>query len=388
MCRFKSALVLRDERVKGGFRLLMADDTDHHSVLMERHGLSDSKVTAQYARVEFVPLPGEQLTQFAKYHFVLDEERTPRWWSEEIQDLVKEQMTEWLRRRCIQIPGGTKVLFRDRLFDVGYELELFLTSAGSSGPINVWHAATEMKRRLGFDIDQNHYAAGSLRLCPGWTLRTDGTPIELQLFDSSDPAFPIDVMERLAAVEALKGLTLLDTPLIREGRPVTGTTSPIHFIEPGPTYSSEKLMRNAYTGKDWRSEKKDDPTTVTMRTAGLHIHWSVATLGGSTADQAALSKAIFAPDHRLTDGLIKVMDGVYTAQFGTALSPESRERVADYQPLGDYRIKDSGTESGLSTLEYRQLDASMARDPKELNRFVTSVQRESVKYLREALKGE
>jgi hypothetical protein len=54
MCHFKSAIVIHDERAKGGFRLLMSPWTESHSELIIIHNLRDD-ARLRFARVEFSP---------------------------------------------------------------------------------------------------------------------------------------------------------------------------------------------------------------------------------------------------------------------------------------------------------------------------------------------
>jgi hypothetical protein len=52
MCEFKSGIVLRDKKEKGGFRLLMSPWTESHSELITIFKLNDGKML-HFARVEW-----------------------------------------------------------------------------------------------------------------------------------------------------------------------------------------------------------------------------------------------------------------------------------------------------------------------------------------------
>ena len=54
MCNFKSAIVIKDESSKGGFRLIMSPWTESHSDLITMHKLNDGKML-HFARVEYSP---------------------------------------------------------------------------------------------------------------------------------------------------------------------------------------------------------------------------------------------------------------------------------------------------------------------------------------------
>ena len=87
MCEFKSAIVVKDEQEKSGFRLLMSPFTESHSELEQLFNLKDG-ARLNYAKVEFSPKDFSTAHQLETYKLEIDEDRTPDWFDKEIKDRV------------------------------------------------------------------------------------------------------------------------------------------------------------------------------------------------------------------------------------------------------------------------------------------------------------
>ena len=97
MCKFKSAIVVKDETSKGGFRLLLSAWTESHSDLCKIYKLNDTATARLYfARVEFSPESMETAHRIETYKLTIDEQRTPDWFSDEIRELVTEKLTKYV----------------------------------------------------------------------------------------------------------------------------------------------------------------------------------------------------------------------------------------------------------------------------------------------------
>ena len=98
MCNFKSAIVIKDESVKGGFRLLMSPWTESHSDLCKIFKLNDSaKAKLYFASVEFSPPSMDTAHQVETYKLKIDESRTPDWFTDEIKDDVTLKLTSYIK---------------------------------------------------------------------------------------------------------------------------------------------------------------------------------------------------------------------------------------------------------------------------------------------------
>lgn len=249
-----------------------------------------------------------------------------------------------------------------------FELEFFLTKP--SKPWIILNANKEMTERLGFCIDQNDPNNGHLNLGNGYDLVTDGTAAELRWFQEHNAGnLPVDTYYKpIHALKVLEGLQHTWWPFYEVGRAGHVYGKKTVFDSPGNVFSSAKELRNAYTGQGRYSAKKEE-ANVTVRTAGLHLHFSVnprAIMDRYTFKNLKLdlNRFIFG-DTRHTDELVKILDSIYRATIvnshETCFTRESQERVDRYQTLGDYRIRSGNmTKTGLQTLEYRQLDAYQA----------------------------
>jgi hypothetical protein len=93
MCNYKSAIVLKDESVKGGFKLLLSPWTESHSELCQIYKLNDKASARLYfARVEYSPKDVTKPWELDGYKLRLDEERAPDWWNEHIAEDVAEKL--------------------------------------------------------------------------------------------------------------------------------------------------------------------------------------------------------------------------------------------------------------------------------------------------------
>src|ERR1041385_7904542 len=96
MCEFKSAIVLRDEREKGGFKLLLSPWTESHSDLEQIFKLRDG-ARLNYAKVEFTPKDMDKAYLPETYSLLIDEERAPEWFDAEMQEKVSERLRTYIK---------------------------------------------------------------------------------------------------------------------------------------------------------------------------------------------------------------------------------------------------------------------------------------------------
>ena len=107
MCKFKSGIVLRDEREKGGFKLLVSPWTESHSELCQIYKIKDgSRLT--FARVEYSPDNMKNAYLLEKYKLTIDEERTPDWFNDEMKERVAEKMAAYIK--SIIVTGDVELL--------------------------------------------------------------------------------------------------------------------------------------------------------------------------------------------------------------------------------------------------------------------------------------
>jgi hypothetical protein len=107
MCQFKSAIVVHDEKVKGGFRLLMSPWTESHSELFTIFKLKDG-ARLTFARVEFSPPSMDRAHLVDEYKLRIDEERTPKWFDDEIKECVTEKLRAYIK--SIIVDGDVELL--------------------------------------------------------------------------------------------------------------------------------------------------------------------------------------------------------------------------------------------------------------------------------------
>jgi hypothetical protein len=96
MCKFKSAIVVKDAKQKGGFRLLLSPWTDSHSDLIDLHSLRDDG-KLRFARIEYSPPDMSAAHLPEKYKLDIDEERTPAWFDEDMKAAVAEKMDFFIK---------------------------------------------------------------------------------------------------------------------------------------------------------------------------------------------------------------------------------------------------------------------------------------------------
>ena len=107
MCHFKSAIVIHDERAKGGFRLLMSPWTESHSELIIIHNLRDD-ARLRFARVEFSPPTMDTAHVVDGYKLKIDEHRTPDWFTDKMKEAVTEKMRAYVK--SIIVTGDVALL--------------------------------------------------------------------------------------------------------------------------------------------------------------------------------------------------------------------------------------------------------------------------------------
>ena len=96
MCKFMSAIVVREPRNKGGFAILRNPATDSHSTLIGFFHLRDDD-RLRFARIEFSPPTPGQLADPESYDLSIDEERTPEWFDDEMKAAVADKMRGFVR---------------------------------------------------------------------------------------------------------------------------------------------------------------------------------------------------------------------------------------------------------------------------------------------------
>jgi len=107
MCEFKSGIVVKDGKEKGGFRLLMSPWTESHSELITIFKLNDGK-HLHFARVEFKPENLDTAYLVETYKLKIDEERTPAWFDVDMKDAVTNKMTAYIK--SIIVSGDVQLL--------------------------------------------------------------------------------------------------------------------------------------------------------------------------------------------------------------------------------------------------------------------------------------
>ena len=268
--------------------------------------------------------------------------------------------------------------YSEKFFDVGFELEFFLTRLKGNKTI-VYNAAKVLEQELGFSIDQNTNAHCGINMDCGISLHTDGTPCELQCFYPTlkkEGVLGIDVIQdTINKIRAISGYIPCFSPFLE-------SSDKVIFYDPGRVYGSGKILANAYNDIRRNGDKKERIEKVTKRTAGLHLHFS------TTQRALKYQHRIFNQyDYSVSNELIKILDRIYQSLFvfnkDYDFTAASKQRVAQYQTLGDYRIRSgTQTETGRHTLEYRQLDADMVKDWDRVQKFITIFQQEAEAYLK------
>ena len=107
MCRFKSGIVVQDEREKCGFRLLISPWTESHSEIETIFKLQEGK-SLKLAKVEFSPGDMAKAYLVEKYKLTIDEDRKPEWFDAEMKERVAEKMAAYIK--SIIIHGDVELL--------------------------------------------------------------------------------------------------------------------------------------------------------------------------------------------------------------------------------------------------------------------------------------
>jgi len=91
VCQFKSAIVVKDAKQNGGFRLLLSPWTDSHSDLIALHSLRDDG-KLRFARIEYSPPDMSAAHRPETYKLKIDEGRTPEWFDGDMKEAVAKKM--------------------------------------------------------------------------------------------------------------------------------------------------------------------------------------------------------------------------------------------------------------------------------------------------------
>lgn len=245
-------------------------------------------------------------------------------------------------------------------FDIGIEQEFFITPNDRRNVI--LNAKEEMKKFFGFSIDQNDNYKG-IPVGEFCDLVTDGTAMEIRGFfpisyygygNYSKPySFEQQFEKVVESLACLKNYYIQTEAYVKNGELVYSYGRQVWELDnPNTVYSSGKTIRNAYTGEEivnYKKEEMEDKKMVTVRTAGLHVHFSLQSLY-KDADVE-----LFSNENKYhIDNLIRLFDQIYQRYFH--LQSAMVKRIENYQSYGLYRIKKprDGTKSGLHTIEYRQ----------------------------------
>jgi hypothetical protein len=135
MCHFKSAIVLRDLKSKGGYRLLMSPWTESHSDLELIFKLKEG-VRLNYAKVEFSPPDLSVADKVETYRLKIDEERTPDWFDAEMEESVTARMADYIKsiivkdEMCLLI-GGQFILSEGAKVQVAKECVIAAMCGGT-----------------------------------------------------------------------------------------------------------------------------------------------------------------------------------------------------------------------------------------------------------------
>ena len=121
MCKFLSAIVIREPRNKGGFELKYNLASDSHSDLIRHFGLKDDG-KLRFARVEFSPL-GNTFADPDSYKLTIDEERAPDWFDADMKDAVANKLRAVINSMIVRtggyLLGGHHIVPKDIEVEVG-----------------------------------------------------------------------------------------------------------------------------------------------------------------------------------------------------------------------------------------------------------------------------
>jgi len=94
MCNAFSFLVFSNEDI------FFVPGVDSHEDQISLKGINENGFSVQFARCEYVPRNGN-FSDLDTYEFILDEDRTPDWWTEEIQERTISRIRERIRGMII-----------------------------------------------------------------------------------------------------------------------------------------------------------------------------------------------------------------------------------------------------------------------------------------------
>jgi hypothetical protein len=139
MCNFKSGIVLRDGKEKGGFKLLMSPWTESHSELITIHKLRDDG-RLRFARVEFSPPSMDTAHILAGYKLKIDEGRTPDWFDDTMKSAVTERMAAYIKSIIVDGPvelliGGQFIIAPGASIQVAKEMKISAICGGTVSEI-------------------------------------------------------------------------------------------------------------------------------------------------------------------------------------------------------------------------------------------------------------
>ena len=232
---------------------------------------------------------------------------------------------------------------------IGIETELFLTRCDGI-KTTVFNASKELEKLLGFNINPVGFWADKkafLQISDNSTLTTDGTPVEYAThWECSNSPHVTEYYLK----KHLDEINKVNSSLLRGYTIDWGcfakASNFVIFDSPNNIYATQKLMRNAYTGQEFTVDKKEENKAVTVRTAGLHLHFELK------------NHDIHSP--RITDEIIKLIDTIYYSYYAMGEESYARSQRDLSQIKGNYRIKEHNRR--LKTLEYRQLIPSMLKN--------------------------
>lgn len=242
---------------------------------------------------------------------------------------------------------------------IGIEIELFLIKRKNVKD-QIFNAEKIITEKLGFSIDGKNEQNTSAKLVSplGIQISTDGTPIEYKGFISSllsDKSF--NRTDRLNFLITYFKETIAQTKktLLSEFDDFNWSlcyaeSERFDFVNPGLTYSSSKIIHNAYSLTSREQEKKYGAAEVSSRTCGLHVHFEFS---------KPLSQISFEKQCQI----IREVDDIYKKYFLENYRSYLFKQISDrdrYQNYGDFRTKIQ--ENGVETLEYRQLIPIMFSD--------------------------
>ena len=106
MCRFKSALVLKDR--------IFLPDYDSHDKMLQELGIKDNFMNASkvFVRVELFPADGNVFSAVDDWEMKVDQDILPEWWNEaERLPQLKELVETWMQKHTIsagnrEVTGG------------------------------------------------------------------------------------------------------------------------------------------------------------------------------------------------------------------------------------------------------------------------------------------